>query len=142
MGLKNVDISELYDLFKSRIGCYFVCCDIKNMIQINEISHKAGDLAILETMDRMNRTAGDADLVFRIGGDEFCILTDSRDQAYAEEIAEKIRSMNGEAFSFEGREIILTLYATTTSLEQKNIRYADLYRELCNAIEEEKKRSE
>ena len=50
---KHVDISELYDLFVTRKDCYFVCSDIKSLIPINNISHKAGDLAILESMNRM-----------------------------------------------------------------------------------------
>ena len=32
-------------------------------------------------MERMSAAAGENDVVFRIGGDEFCILTDSRDPA-------------------------------------------------------------
>lgn len=85
----SVDISELYDLFQERRNCYFVLSDIKHMIPINEISHKAGDLAILEQMRRMTASAGEDDIVFRIGGDEFCMLTASSDVAYAEQIAEK-----------------------------------------------------
>lgn len=55
---KNMDISELYDLFTARRDCCFVCCDIKNLTKINKISRKAGDLVILETMKRMNDAAG------------------------------------------------------------------------------------
>jgi len=82
-GRKYVDISELYDLFQERKDCYFVCCDIKWMIQINEVSRKAGDLSILETLHRMNEAAGEDDVVFRIGGDEFCMLTCSTEKEYA-----------------------------------------------------------
>ena len=57
MQKKPVDISELYDLFKERKDCYFVTCDIKHMIPINEISRKAGDLAILEQMRRLTVSA-------------------------------------------------------------------------------------
>ena len=66
---KRVDISELYDLFVQRRGCYFVCCDIDHLIPINEISNKAGDLAILESLRRMEAVAGAEDVIFRIGGD-------------------------------------------------------------------------
>lgn len=138
MNRKHVDISELYDLFRERKGCYFVCCDIKNMTSINEISRKAGDLAILEAMDRMSGAAGESDLVFRIGGDEFCILTDSRERAYAENIAEKIRKRNGEAFGEE--ESHLSLYAAVVCMEQERIRYDELYAGLHEAIEKEKAR--
>lgn len=113
----SVDISELYDLFQERRDCYFVLSDIKHMIPINEISHKAGDLAILEQMRRMTASAGEDDIVFRIGGDEFCMLTASSDAAYAEQIAEKIRCMNQQTFSYEDQEIPLTLHVNTVSLQ-------------------------
>ncbi len=88
------DISELYDLFTERKNCWFVCCDIVNMIHINAIARAAGDISILESMSRMDAAAGENDVVFRIGGDEFVILTASEERGYAEEIARKIASLN------------------------------------------------
>ncbi len=117
MQKKHVDISELYDLFKERKDCYFVTCDIKHMIPINAISIKAGDLAILEQMRRLTVSAGEEDIVFRIGGDEFCVLTASNDAAYARQIAEKIRKMNNQTFLYENQEIPLTLHVNTISLK-------------------------
>lgn len=134
MSNKHVDISELYDLFQERKDCYFVCCDIKEMMRINEISHKAGDLAIIEAMDRMSAAAGEEDVVFRIGGDEFCILTDSKEESYAEGIAQAIRAKNGETFSGGDREVPLFLHITPVRLEQKRIRYDELYTGLHEAI--------
>lgn len=134
MGNRHVDISELYDLFQERKDCYFVCCDIKEMIRINEISHKTGDLAIIEAMDRMSAAAGEGDVVFRIGGDEFCILTDSREKSYAENIAEAIRARNGETFSGEDGEVALSLHTMAVRLEQKHVCYDELYTGLHEAM--------
>lgn len=139
MERRCVDISELYDLFQERKDCFFVCCDIKNMMHINEISHKAGDLSILETIDRMWKSAGEEDVVFRIGGDEFCILTDNTEKEYACQLAEAIRSRNGETFSYEERQIPLELHVTVTKVEQKLVNYADLFTGLHHAIREGKK---
>lgn len=133
----SVDISELYDLFQERRDCYFVTSDIKHLIPINEISHKAGDLAILEQMRRMTASAGENDIVFRIGGDEFCMLTSSSEAAYAEEIAEKIRGMNQQTFSYENREIPLSLHVNTVSLQ--NCRHIEeVFTGLHSAISENK----
>lgn len=77
---KHIDISELYDYFSRRKNCYIICCDIRNLIVINNISRRAGDLAILEALRRMNDAAGEDDIVFRIGGDEFAMLTNSEEQ--------------------------------------------------------------
>lgn len=137
MQRKHVDISELYDLFRERKDCFFVLCDIKHLIPINEISQKAGDLAILEQMRRMTAASGEEDIVFRIGGDEFCILTASSERAYAEEIADKIRCMNNQSFSFENQEIPLTLYVAIVSLEECQ-RCEEVFSGLHNAIKQSK----
>jgi len=135
---KYVDISELYDLFIERNNCYFVCCDIKSLVPINEISFKAGDLAIIESLNRMNNAAGPEDIVFRIGGDEFALLTNSEDSQYAKEIAEKISAKNGETFIYEDREIPLKLHVGYLKLESQNLRYAELFEKLHTSIKESK----
>lgn len=135
MTRKHVDISELYDLFQERKDCYFICCDIKQLIPINEISRKAGDLAILEQMRRMTAVSGEKDVVFRIGGDEFCILTCSNERAYADKIIEKIIAMNGKTFSYEDREIPLNLYATAVKLSAEK-RYEEVFSSLHKAIKD------
>ena len=129
-GRKNVDISELYDLFCERKGCYFVCGDVKHLIPFNEISRNAGDLAILEALKRMNDAASEEDVVFRIGGDEFVMLTNSKEEEYAKSVAEKIASHNGEPVIYEGKELPLEMYVGILKLEDKIIRYKDLFQEL------------
>lgn len=136
---KCVDISQLYDLFVERKDCYFVLCDIKSLVPINEIAHKAGDLAILESMNRMNAAAGEEDVVFRIGGDEFCILTGSADASYAEALAEKIKIHNGEAFAYEDKKIPLYLYVVPTKIMGNRRKYNELFAELHEALQEAKK---
>ena len=131
---KPVDISELYDLFLERKDCYFICCDIKGLVPINEISYKAVDLAILETVRRMEKCAGDEDIIFRIGGDEFVLLTASRDIAYAQELAEGISGMNGEMICFEGQEISLALHTGITKFEGRHLKYDELFVWLHQAI--------
>lgn len=139
MDRKRVDITELYDLFRQRRDCWLVCCDIRRLIPINEISRRAGDLAILESLRRMNEAAGEEDVVFRIGGDEFALLTDSPDRAYAEDLARRILSRNGECFECDGRQIPLSLYAGVTRPESRALRYNELFAQLhdvCNQSKE------
>ncbi|MBD5496220.1 MAG: helix-turn-helix domain-containing protein [Lachnospiraceae bacterium] len=138
-GKRPFDISELYDLFTERKNCWFVCCDIMNLIPINEIARTAGDIAILESMSRMNAAAGEDDVVFRIGGDEFALLTASEDRQYAEEIAKKITAQNEQTFTWNDREIPLSLYVGITRLEQNHhIKYCDLFTTLHTSIEKSK----
>lgn len=136
MSKKQVDISELYDLFCSRRECWFVCCDIVHMVSINNIACKAGDLAILEAFRRMEEAAGSEDVIFRIGGDEFAILTASQDRGYAEKVAQQISSRNGQCFVHEGREIPLSLYADVTRYQGSTLRYSELFGQLHMAIKE------
>ena len=135
---KRVDISELYDLFVQRRGCYFVCCDIHRLMEINEISMKAGDLALITQLERLDEAAGEEDVVFRIGADEFVVLTNSTDVAYAESIAEKVRAKNGEPIIFEEKEIPLILYTGVTKLSDGVVRYNEMYAELQKTIMENK----
>ncbi|MBQ6786111.1 MAG: helix-turn-helix domain-containing protein [Lachnospiraceae bacterium] len=135
---KHVDISELYDLFVTRKNCYFVCCDIKHLVPINNISHKAGDLAILESMNRMIAASSDTDVVFRIGGDEFALLTESTDIAYAEAIADKIRSCNEQTFRYENQDIPLSLHVSITRFDNSPVKYNELFTNLHLAIKDSK----
>ncbi|MBQ9766757.1 MAG: helix-turn-helix domain-containing protein [Lachnospiraceae bacterium] len=136
---RHVDISELYELFQQRKNCYFICCDVDRLTLVNEISRKAGDLVILETLKRLERAAGEEDIPFRIGGDEFTIITASEDIAYAEGVCERIRSMNGDTVSFEDMEIPVNLHIAITKLQPENMHRADLFDRLHHVIQESKK---
>ena len=138
---KKVDISELYDCIKERKGCFLILGDIKGLIPINEISRKAGDLAIISAMKRMEQAAGPEDVVFRIGGDEFVILTDSTDEAYAKKLCGEIVSHNDECISWDGNEIPLTLYVKAVRYEGGSaLRYSDFFTMLHSEISEDFKR--
>ena len=138
---KKVDISELYDCIKERKGCFLILGDIKGLIPINEISRKAGDLAIISAMKRMEQAAGSEDIVFRIGGDEFVILTDSTDEAYAKKLCGEIVSHNDECISWDGNEIPLTLYVKAVRYEGGSaLRYSDYFTMLHSELSEEFKR--
>ena len=135
---KKIDISKLYDCIKERKGCYLVLGDIKSLIPINEISHKAGDLAIITAMKRMEQASGDEDIVFRIGGDEFVILTNSKDEDYARSICEKIISHNEEVISWNGQKIPLSLYVKLVRYEGGTaLRYSEFFTMLQNELSEE-----
>lgn len=139
---KKVDISELYDLIRDRRNCYMILGDIKSLIPINAISHKAGDLAIITAMNRMENAAGEEDIVFRIGGDEFVIITNSEDGAYARKICEDIVSHNKECIVWENQSIPLSLYVKAVKLNVgRALRYSELFTMLHNEISEEYKRT-
>lgn len=136
---KNVDISELYELFQQRRNCYFICFDVKNLGAVNDISHKAGDLVILESLKRLEREAGEEDVVFRIGGDEFTVLTNSEEIGYAEEFCRRVKAFNGTTVSFREKEIPIHLHTAVTKLPLERVRYNELFEQLHNVIETNKR---
>jgi len=136
---KKFDISELYDCIQARKGCYLILGDICRLIPINEVSIKAGDLAIITALKRMEAAAGENDIVFRIGGDEFVILTASGQEEYARTLSERILAHNGEAIVWEGSEIPLSLYVKAVRYEgARPLRYSEFFTMLHNELNETK----
>ena len=124
---------------KANTGTYIIGFDIKGLIPINEISNRAGDAAIRESLRRIDEAAGEGMLLLRIGGDEFALATGSADEAVSDSIIEKVISRNGEEFSYEGRMIPLSLYATKVKMSSTNLRYSQLFPEIYNALEDSKR---
>lgn len=133
---KKVDISELYDYIKARNNCYVIGVDVKWLTPINEISLEAGDLAIITALKRMEDAAGEDDIVFRIGGDEFVLISSSDNREYAQKLVNEILSHNGEPFKYQDQEIPLMLHVTSYKLEFETLRYAQLYAAMQNHIDE------
>jgi len=138
--MKKVDISELYDLLRERIGCHYIIGDIVGLIPINNISRAAGDLALIEAMNRLNNVAGENDIVFRIGPDEFVLLTDSKDMEHVKKLAAEIESKNGDTFAYEGKDIPLSLYVLVSTLT-KGVHgdSSEMYSQFQNVINEFKR---
>ena len=140
---KKVDISELYDCIRERKGCYLVLGDIKSLNPINEISRKAGDLAIITAMKRMEQAAGKEDIVFRVGGDEFVILTNSSDEDYARSVCQEILSHNEELIIWEEKDIPLSMYVKIVRYEGGTaLRYSEFFTMLQNELSDEYKRQQ
>ena len=111
-----------------------VTFDLNDLKYCNDTyGHQCGDKYLCDSATIIRSVYGRYGKVYRIGGDEFCILTGSSDKAYAERIAEKIRSMNGQEFEYDGRGIPLSLYAAVTA-GPSEARYEELFAELHNAI--------
>ena len=143
MSRKNVDLSELYDLLKSRTNSYVLCFDIINLKPINDTyGHEAGDKAILECLRRIDSMTDDSCILFRIGGDEFALVTDYKSSAEVEVLVRKILSKNGETIEHNHNLIPIGMRVGCTRLVGSNIRYNNLYADLNRAIETVKESSE
>ncbi|MBO7218215.1 MAG: GGDEF domain-containing protein [Clostridia bacterium] len=72
---------------------YIIACDLDNFKYINDTwGHPEGDRALVLIADILSRVAkAFSSNVFRIGGDEFIIITESSEEGLAEEIEEAIK---------------------------------------------------
>ena len=127
---RKYDISELYDYLNSRRGTFVIAFDIKNLIPINEISRQAGDIAIRESLRRIEEAAQEDMLLLRIGGDEFALATGLEDEAAAQAIAARVTARNGEVFPWEDRQIPLSLYSALYRIGDRSVRYSELFPEI------------
>jgi AraC family transcriptional regulator len=135
MSKRNTDLSELYDLLKSRTNSYVLCFDIIDLMPINDnYGHEAGDKAILEALRRIDSLSDENSLLFRIGGDEFALVTDLTEAEEVEKLAMKIIQLNGQPITHNNIEIPLGMRVGCTKIIGNNIRYKDLYSDLYNAI--------
>lgn len=134
MSRKTFDMTELYDILRSKINTYVLCFDIIGLMPINKISHDAGDKAILECVRRIDENITEDMILFRIGGDEFALVTGLTDKKEVEQLANKIIGLNGAAISHNGMDIPVSMRVGATIFKDKNIHYKDLFNNLHDAI--------
>lgn len=121
MSRRTLDLSELYDLLRSRTNSYVLCFDMMNLMMINDTYGKeAGDKAIVECLRRIDSLTDDS------------CLTDIK---AAEELAGKITALNGQPILHNNVEIPIGMWVGCTKIGGSNIRYKDLYSDLYKAIE-------
>lgn len=132
-------IEELYDYLNAHRNGYIVAFDIKHLVPINAISTRAGDIAIRESLQRIEEAAGEDMLLLRVGGDEFVLATGSPDPAVADAVTEKVLARNGEPIVWEGRSIPLSLYAVRCLPADRAVRYGELFSEIGQLLDGVKK---
>lgn len=81
-------------------------CDLDDFKPVNDrFGHAAGDALLREVADRLRGCVREADLVARIGGDEFAVLCPWSSAADAEILASRIRAAMGPPFSVDGQSV-------------------------------------
>lgn len=112
--------TDLFDAMKTMHGTWAVAFDTRRLMEINErYGHMAGDLVIAECIRRIDKEKEAGMVFFRIGGDEFILLTGSEDEAVAQRMAGKVTAMNGQAITFDGKEIPVALRSALTLLDTR-----------------------
>ncbi len=84
--------------------------DLDDFKKINDtLGHETGDKLLIEAAERLNHVVRGGDTVGRLGGDEFIVLLGGLTKpGDARPIAENLLNRFRDAFSIDGRELILT----------------------------------
>lgn len=84
--------------------------DLNSFKELNDtLGHAAGDRALEVVAERFGRSARDADIVARIGGDEFVLLlSEVGGEAGAVRAARRVLDTLAEPVEFQGHRILLT----------------------------------
>lgn len=137
---RKVDITELYDELKKLNDTYVLCADICNLKLMNETySFAAGDLVIAETARRIDSAISDSMFMFRIGRDEFVVLTGYRSVDDAKELAQKITALNGNKVNYEGKEIPLSIrIGISKIITREGLSYKEAFDKMHDTIEKVK----
>lgn len=132
---KKFDFTGLYEHLRELDGTYAISFDMCNLLPFNEkYGSAAGDVAIAECLKRIDNEKTDDMIMFRIGGDEFVLLTGKTDISEAEAIRERVFSHNGETVSFKGSELPVSLHGGIIKLETaRGLRYSKLFSDLVEA---------
>jgi len=133
--MKKFDFTGLYETLREMDGTYAICFDMCNLLIFNDkYGHQAGDVAIAECLKRIDDEKTDDMIMFRIGGDEFVLLTNKTDIKETEEIRDRVFSHNGETISYKGEELPVSLHGGIIKLETaRGLRYSKLFSELVEA---------
>lgn len=112
--------TDLYDAMQTMNNTWAVALDTRRLMDINTTyGHMAGDLAIAECIRRIDNAREEGMRFFRIGGDEFILLTGSTDKAVAQQMAEKITAANEQPITFDHQEIPVALRYALTLLDAR-----------------------
>lgn len=100
---RKYDLTELGEKILASKGTYVIYADIDNLMTINNtMSHEAGDAALAETAARFERSISPDMSFFRIGNDDFVLLTGNDDLSAAESIAQSILSYADDEVNWSG----------------------------------------
>lgn len=137
---RRVDITELYrELQETDHDSYVLCFDVEKFDSVNKnYGRKAGDAALTEIFHRIDAAAGDNMSAFRIGGDEFALVTGLSDTKAVDETAEKVIKLNGRSFTAEGHDIPLSVRVGALKLGKgsRHINYSELFDRMQRVINE------
>lgn len=134
------DLTWVYDVLQERRNNAYVCADLSHLMEINDkLGIAAGDEALLELMRRVEEACNEDDVFLRIGGDEFVVITNSKEMDHANEIVKQVSEKNGQTVTCGELEFPVSVHiGAFINPEIKNVNTAKLFGEFVNHIMEMK----
>jgi two-component system cell cycle response regulator len=122
-------------------GLLLLYCDFDHLKRINDsFGHREGDMALIRTADALERTFRGADIVARIGGDEFVVLaletTKQTEEVIIRRLAKNLKRANAAESPFQ-----LSLSIGVARLDPKHpLSLGDLMLQADQSMYEEKRK--
>jgi diguanylate cyclase (GGDEF)-like protein len=109
-GFFNLAEQQLRIARRRRKWVYMVYVDIDNMKEINNrLGHQEGDVTLTDTAHLLRATFRDSDIIARIGGDEFVVITVESDENSLEHITDRLQKNVDDHNRSNKREHALSL---------------------------------
>lgn len=113
---KNIEYSKRYN---KRLTLFFI--DIDGMKWINDtLSHNDGDIALIETSNILKSTFSYNDIICRIGGDEFAIISMDSDPDVAQKKIQKLVTNQDNLNNTKKYVFRLSISVGTSYFDPKN----------------------
>lgn len=135
--MRKVDISDLYDVLKSLKNSFVLCFDIVHFKGINDTyGYPVGDIVLAKTAERIEKHLTGDMLLFRIGRDEFAVVTALYEEEKVKELERAILGQNGEPLPIGDHSIPLSLRAASMRIPEREIVYSEVLQNLQSAIDD------
>lgn len=134
---KMIDISMLYDELKSKQNTYLLCVDICAFEQTNRIyGYCAGDLILAKTAQRIEECLDASMMMFRIGCDEFAVVSGYQACDDAKQLADRITAKNDTEELVQGQAIPLSLRVGISKMPGDGLSYKEILDQMMASLEQ------
>jgi diguanylate cyclase (GGDEF)-like protein len=103
---------------RNGLALSLLAVDIDHFKRVNdEFGHEGGDLALQRIVELLQQNLSEAEILSRIGGEEFAVLIPGADEAAASTTAERLRRhLERSTVNVDGRELTLHISAGVATL--------------------------